>query len=122
MVGLPWGQANFRSGYCPVGRMSGPASVHGLLSGQVTVQSGYCPVRLLSSRATVFRVSVNRVTACRGYALEEVSIGLVSGRATVRIPIKRICPARKNLKQALNHELVFKKVHGVINFEQKDCK
>ena len=79
MVGLLWGQANFRSGYCPVGRMSGPASVHGLLSGQVTVQSGYCPVRLLSSRATVFRVSVNRVTACRGYALEEVSIGLVSG-------------------------------------------
>ena len=33
--------------------------------------------------------------------------------------IKRICHARKNLKQALNHELVFKKVHRVIKFEQK---
>ena len=69
---------NIRSGYCPVRLLSGlanvyRASVHGLLSG----------------RATVFRVSVHRATVCRGYFLGEVSIGLVSGRATVRIPIYR---------------------------------
>ena len=32
--------------------------------------------------------------------------------------IKRICHARKNLKQALNHELVLK-IHRIIKFEQK---
>ena len=62
------------------------ASVHGLLSGQVTVWSGYCPVTLLSGRATVFRVSVPWATVCRGCVLGEVSIGLESGRATLRIP------------------------------------
>ena len=55
----------------------------------VNIRSDYCPVRLLSGRATVFRVSVHRATVCRGYVLEEVSIGLVSGQATVRIPIYR---------------------------------
>ena len=50
----------------------------------VNIRSDYCPVRLLSGRATVFRVSVHRATV-----LGEVSIGLVSGRATVRIPIYR---------------------------------
>ena len=83
--------ANVRSGYCPVKLLSGRAniyraSLHGLLSGQVTVHSGYYPVRLLSGRATVFRVSLHRATVCRGSILGEVSIGLVSGRATVRIP------------------------------------
>ena len=61
------------------------ASVHGLLSGQVTVQSSYCPVGLLSGRATVF---VHRATACRKCVHGEVSIELVSGRATARIPFR----------------------------------
>ena len=85
---------NVRSGYCPVGRMSGwaniyQASIHGSLSSQVPVQSGYCPVGLLSGRVTVFRVSVHRATACRGCVLQEVSIGLVPGRPTVRIRCKK---------------------------------
>ena len=91
MIGLLWGRANVRSGYSPVGRMSSGAnvyraSVNGLLFSQVTVQSGYCPVGLLSGWATVFRVSVHRDTVCRGCVLGEVSIGLVSSRATLRIP------------------------------------
>ena len=32
-----------------------------------------------------------RVTACRGCVLEEVSVGLVSGRATVREPSRTLC-------------------------------
>ena len=92
-VGLMSVRVNVSSGYCPVGRVSCQAnvyraSVHGLLSGQVTVQSGYCLVELLSGRATVFRVSVHRATVCRGCVLGEVSIGLLSSRATVWIPLK----------------------------------
>ena len=90
MIGLLWGRANVRSSYCPVGRMSGRANVYrspvrGLLSGQVTVESSYCPVGLPSGWATVFRVSVHRASVCWGYVLGEVSVRLVSGRATVRI-------------------------------------
>ena len=49
------GLVNVRSGYCPVGRITGwsnvyRASVRGLLSVQVTLQSSYCPVGLLSLR------------------------------------------------------------------------
>ena len=77
------GRVNVRSGYCPVGSMSGRANVYWasvlrLLSGQVTIQSGYCPVGLLSGRATV----------CQGRVLGEVPIGLVNGWATVRILFK----------------------------------
>ena len=61
-------QVNVCSAYCPVELMS-----TGLLS------MGCCPVGLLSW------VSVHRVTVCWGCVLEEVSIGLVSGWATVRI-------------------------------------
>ena len=91
MIGLLWGRANVRSGYCPVRRMSSRANVYrasvdGLLFNQVTVQSGYCPVGLLSGRATVFWVSVHRATACQGCVLGGVSIALVSSRATLRIP------------------------------------
>ena len=87
------GRVNVRSGYCPVGSMSGRtnvywASVLRLLSGQVTIQSGYCPVGLLSGRATVFRLTVPRATVCQGRVLGEVSIGLVNGWATVRILFK----------------------------------
>ena len=89
-----------RLGYCGVRLMyvrttvllgmSGQAIIYraparGLLSGQVTVQSGYCPVGLLSGRATVFHVNVYRASVCRRCVLGEVSVGLVSARATFRI-------------------------------------
>ena len=76
--------ATVRLGYCLVELMS---TIHGLLYGQVTVQLGYCPVGLLSSQATVFWVSVHRVTVCWGCVLGKVSIGLLSGWATVRISV-----------------------------------
>ena len=87
------GRVNVRSGYCPVGSMSGRANVYWtsvlrLLSGQVTVQSGYCPVGLLSGWATVFWLTVPRATVCQGRVLGEVSIGLVNGWATVRILLR----------------------------------
>ena len=87
------GRVNVRSGYCPVGSMSGRANVYWtsvlrLLSGQVTVQSGYCPVGLLSGRATVFWLTVPRATVCQGRVLGEVSIELVNGWATVRILLR----------------------------------
>ena len=65
------------------------ASVRGLLSGQVTVQSGYSLVGLRSSRTTVFRKIIYWATVCRRCVLGEVSFGLVSGRAPVRISVFR---------------------------------
>ena len=84
-------QVNVCPGYCSVGRMSGRAyfywaSVLGLLFGEFTIRSSYCPVGLLSNRATVFQVSIHQATVCRGCVLGEVSVGLLSGRATVWIP------------------------------------
>ena len=61
------------------------------MSGLVNVRSGYCPVELLSGRASVSQVSVHRATVCRGRALGEISVGLVSGRASVRIPYGATC-------------------------------
>ena len=109
MTGLLWGRANVRSGYCPVERMSGRAnvyraSVRGLLSSQVTVQSGYCLVGLLSGRVTVFQVSVHRAAVCRACVLGEVSVGLVSGRAIVRL----MTGTRKFVKVTV---LIFKEWH-----------
>ena len=52
MIGLLWGRANVRSGYCPVGRMSGGLMSIGLCP-WAAVRSGYCPVGLLSGRVSV---------------------------------------------------------------------
>ena len=41
-------------------------------------------VGLLSGMGNVRRASVRRGIVCRGYVLGEVSVGLLSGRATVR--------------------------------------
>ena len=57
----------------------------GLQSGQVTLPLSYCPVRVLFGPTTVFLVSVYCATVCRGCVLREVSVGLVSGQATVQI-------------------------------------
>ena len=85
---------NIRSGYCPDGHMPGRAnvyraSVRGLLSGQVAARSGYCPVGLLSGQVTFCRVNVHRATVCRGCVLREVSVGLVSGWATIQVPFSQ---------------------------------
>ena len=68
--------------------MSSRANVYRPSGTWVVVRSGYCPFGLLSGRATVFRVSVHRATVCRGGVLGEVSVWLVSGRATVWIPYR----------------------------------
>ena len=52
----------------------------------VAVRSYYCTVGLLPGQITVFWVSVDRATVCRGCFLWEVSAGLLSSRAIVRIP------------------------------------
>ena len=87
MIELLWGRAKVRLGYFRIGHMSGRAnvyraSVRGLLSSQVTFRSDYCPVGLC-----VFRVTFHRATVCQRCVHGEVSVGIVSGRATVLIPL-----------------------------------
>ena len=50
------------------------------------IWSGYCPVGLTYGMGNVCRAFFRRWNVCLGYVLGQVSVRLLSGRATVRIP------------------------------------
>ena len=80
---------NFFSGCCPFGLMSARASVGRVSVRRVNVrrmivQQGYCPIGLLSGWGSIRRASVRRGTVSRACVLGNVSIGILSVRATVR--------------------------------------
>ena len=77
-------------------------------------QSCYCPIGLLSGRASVFWISVHRATVCRGCVLGEVSAGLVSGRASVRIPFVR-CSLCKILSEIVLIKLFTMDLYSLIS-------
>ena len=54
-------------------------------------------VGLLSGMGNVRRASVRRGIVCRGYVLGEVSVGLLSGRATLRESLQRSKKVKKLL-------------------------
>ena len=79
--------------------MSGRANLRRATDHRATVRSGYCPIGLLSCRVNLSWATITRANVRSGYCLvgllsggdvssgnvrRDMSVGLVSGRTTVR--------------------------------------
>ena len=64
--------------------------------GQGNDRPGKCPFGEMSVRGNVRRGSVRRESVSRGIVLDEVSVGELSSRGTVRIPLRfyELCKSR----------------------------